>query len=80
MFGKQNGGTFHSFHEEEIGELLAKNTAKTVRRELDGRHDICYWRIFAELSNHLSPKLADTHALSKMNLTSIRGKHVLACF
>ena len=30
--------TFHSFQEEEIGELLAKNTAKTARRQLDGRH------------------------------------------
>ena len=27
--------TFHSFHEQEIGELLAKNIA---RRQLDGRH------------------------------------------
>ena len=34
----QNGGTFYSFHEEEIGELLAKNIAKTERRQLDGRH------------------------------------------
>ena len=32
----QNGGTFHSFPEEEIGELLAKNTARRVKRELDG--------------------------------------------
>ena len=34
----QNGGTFQSFHEEETGELLANNTARTVRRQLDGRH------------------------------------------
>ena len=27
----QNGGTFHSFCEEEIGKLLAKNIARTAR-------------------------------------------------
>jgi len=27
------------------------------------------WRVFGELNNFLSPKLADKHALSKMNLT-----------
>ena len=27
-----------SFHGEEIGELLAKNIARTERRQLDGRH------------------------------------------
>ena len=33
------------FHEEEIpvGKLLAKNVARTARRQLDGRHlGICY--------------------------------------
>ena len=30
--------TLHSFQEEEIGELLAKNIARTERRQLDGRH------------------------------------------
>ena len=36
----QNGGTFHSFPEEEVGELLAKNihVARTARRQLDGKH------------------------------------------
>ena len=34
----QNGRTFQSFEEEEIGELLAKNTARTARKQLDGRH------------------------------------------
>ena len=34
----KKGGTFHSFHEEEIGELLAKIIARTARRQLDGRH------------------------------------------
>ena len=29
------------------------------------------WKIFAELKNPLSPKLADKHALSKMNLKSM---------
>ena len=28
--------TFHSFQEEEIGELLAKNMARTARRQLNG--------------------------------------------
>jgi len=35
----KNGGTFHSFHQQkEIGELLAKNIARTARRQLEGRH------------------------------------------
>ena len=34
----QNGRTFHSFHEEEVGNLLPKNMARTARRHLDGRH------------------------------------------
>ena len=58
----QNGGTFH----EEVGELLAKNLARTAKRQLDGRH-----LLFADLNNPLSPKFADKHALSKMNLTSM---------
>ena len=29
---------FHSIHEEEIGKLLAKNVAKTARRQLNGQH------------------------------------------
>ena len=32
----QKGGTFQSFHEEEIGELLTKNITRTARRQLDG--------------------------------------------
>ena len=53
--------------EEEIGELLAqnsKNSKKTIRRTISA-----IWRIFAELNNPVSPKLADKHALLKMNLT-----------
>ena len=34
----QKGGTFHSFHEEKIGELLAKNITRTARRQLDRWH------------------------------------------
>ena len=33
-----NSETFHSIHRKEIGELLAKNMARTARRQLDGRH------------------------------------------
>ena len=52
------------FHEEEVGELLAKNIARTARRQLDERH-LLLWKIFAELNKPLSPK----HVLSKMNVT-----------
>ena len=34
----QNGGMFHLFHEEEVGKLLAKNIARTTRRQLAGRN------------------------------------------
>ena len=34
----QNGRTFYSFHKEEIGELLAKNVARTARKQLSGQH------------------------------------------
>ena len=30
------GATFHSFCEEEIGKLLAKNIARTARLQLEG--------------------------------------------
>ena len=33
----QNSRTFHSFHKEEVGELLAKNIATTARRQLERR-------------------------------------------
>ena len=37
------------------------------------------WRIFAELNNPLSPKLADKHAIEdELNIDG--GKHLLACF
>ena len=31
-------GTFHSVHQEEMGELSAKHIARTARRQLEGRH------------------------------------------
>ena len=37
----QNGGTFHSFHEEEKGELLAKNIA--AEQPNNSTDDICYF-------------------------------------
>ena len=43
----------------------SKNSKKTTQWTTSA-----IWRIFAELNNPLSPKLADKHALSKMNLTS----------
>ena len=62
----KNGGTFHSFHQEEIGEI--GQIARTVRRQLEGRR-----LLFGEyeLNDPLSPKLADKRTLSKMNLTSM---------
>ena len=65
----QNGGTFQSFHEEEIDELLAQNSKNSKKRIW--RTTSAIWRIFAELNNPVSPKLGDKHALSKMNLTSM---------
>ena len=32
----KNGATFHSFHQTEIGELLAKNIGRTAGRQLEG--------------------------------------------
>ena len=67
-FGSEykNGGTFHSFHEEELGELLAKNLARTAIRRLDGRYLLL--GELAELNIPLSLKLADKHGLSKMEV------------
>ena len=75
-----NGETFHSFHREEIGELLAKkhgkNSKKTARRTTSA-----VWAIFAELDNPLSPKFDDKHACTNEDELNIDGgKHVLACF
>ena len=38
----QNGETFHSFHEEEIGELLAKKVTLRTAGRLNSTEDICY--------------------------------------
>ena len=67
---------FHSFHEEEVGQLLTKIIAGTVRTQRDGRLPLQgtekIWRIFADLNNPNLPKFADKQfALSKMNLTSM---------
>ena len=68
----QSGGTFYSFYKEEIGELLAKTQHEQQEVQLHGRS-----LLFGEyLQNPLSPKLSDKHALSKMNLTSMK----VACF
>ena len=43
----KNGWTFHSFHQAEKDELLAKNIAKTVRRqqeEFDQSGILKHWR------------------------------------
>ena len=62
-----------------LGELLAKNKARTARRQLDGRHLL--WRIFVELNNSMSPNLVNK-TCTMQNELSIKwsgGKHVLAC-
>ena len=49
----------HSFQEEELGEIIAKNMARTVRGQLEGRR-----LLFGEcLRSWTDPK----RALSKMN-------------
>ena len=64
----QNGGTFYSFYKEEIGERLAKTQHEQQEVQLHGRY-----LIFGEyLQNLLPPKLSDKHALSKVNLTSMK--------
>ena len=41
----KNGG-----QEEELGKIIAKNMARTSRRQLEGGPS-AIWRIFAELNN-----------------------------
>ena len=50
-----------------MGELLAKNRAR-IAKKTTRQTTSAIWRIFAHLNNLISPKLADKHALSKMNL------------
>ena len=50
-----------------MGELFAKNMARTTRRQVDGRHLLFGVKNICGAAEHpLTPKLAD-YALSKMN-------------
>ena len=55
---KKKWRTFHSFQEQkvqlELGEMIAKNTAKTARRQLGGRHLLFgeYMRSWTNLNVH----------------------------
>ena len=50
--------TFYSFHQEGIGELLAKNIEE--QQEDNSKGDIYYLeKIFVTLNNPLTPKLTD---------------------
>ena len=72
----QNDETFHSFHEEEIGELLAKKVTLRTARRLNLTEDICY---LENICSTESPKLAIKQATEdKLNIHG--GKHILACF
>ena len=51
-----------------IGQKDSKNSKKTTQRATPA-----IWRIFAELSNPLSPKLADKHAAIEDELNIIEG-------
>ena len=54
----KNGGTFHSFHQQqEIGELLAKTSQE--QQEDNAKDDICYLENICETEQPLLPKLAD---------------------
>ena len=74
----KNDGRFHSFCEEEIGKLLAKNIARTAKNTAR-RTTYAIWRLFTELNIPLSPKLANKKAIEyEFNIDG--NKHVLACF
>ena len=51
-----------------IGQKDSKNSKKTTQRATPA-----IWRIFAELNNPLSPKLADKHAAIEDKLNIIEG-------
>ena len=79
----KNGGTFQSFHQQqEIGELLAKNIARTARRQLEGRHLLFgeYLRNWTTLySLNLPIKVDYRRWTNELNIDE--GKHAhLACF
>ena len=56
-----------------MGEVLAKNIARAARIKLNG----IKWRIFSELNNLSSPKLANKQA-DELNING--GKHVYSLF
>ena len=64
-FGCENksGGHFTRFKSENLGEIIAKNMAKS-NKKTSRRATSAIWRIFAELKNSKS-------AQSKRNLTSM---------
>ena len=66
-----NGETFNSFHREVIGELLAKNMARTARRQPDGRHLLFEQYLRNWTTVYLLNLTINMHALTKMNLTSM---------
>ena len=78
----KNGGTFHSYHQQqEIGELLAKNIARTTRRQLEGRHLLFgeYLRNWTTLYPlNLPIKVDYRRWTNELNINE--GKHVLDCF
>ena len=77
MVVKKKWRTFHSFQEYELqlelGEIIAKNMAKTARSKTTRRATTAIKRIFAELEK---PK----RTLSKMNFTSTKVTMFLLCF
>ena len=66
--------TFHLFQEQELGEKMAKNMARTARRQLKGRHLLFgeYLRSWTNLNVHYR-RLTEHRWIDG-------GKHVLAMF
>ena len=68
----QNGGTFPSFQKEEvISELLAKNIARTARRQLDGRHLLFgeYLQTWETLLLYFMPKVKHDFQVSNQEIS-----------
>ena len=64
----QNGGTFYLFHEEEKGNLLVKNIARTATRHLVGQHVLLggylqYWTTLYLLNLPINRQLKVTLTL-----------------
>ena len=75
-----NGETFHSFHREVIGELLAKNMARTARRKLDGRHLLFGQYLQNWTTLYLLNLTITMHVLLNEDELNIDGcKYFLAC-